>query len=238
MVDNTTKVLKSIWEKLPDEERRKQLSHIRGVGDWQDIELWERQGKKSLENIRNIYRKLVRPIDGITVFEWGQGGGTNIAGVSSICNHFYSVDISESNVAEAKKIAKEYDVLFSPSLISSEKDIDNLPIKNNSIDVVLSTAVFQHFPSKEYAKKVLKAMHKTLKHNGIGIIQIRYQNEKFGKKSIKDMSEYVNNHIFSLLFTLDEFWELLKEVGFSPIQIHDINVGGKNYATYTFTKEG
>jgi hypothetical protein len=101
----------------------------------------------------------------------------------------------------------------------------------DSLDVFLSIAVFQHFPGKEYGAEVLRVVRKMLKKNGFGFVQIRYDDgeEKFRPKT----ENYRDNFVYFTSYAIPEFWELLKAVGLRPMYLGHFNVQ-THYVSFAF----
>jgi hypothetical protein len=90
------------------------------------------------------------------------------------------------------------------------------------VDIFFSTAVFQHFPSKDYAIEVLKAIRAVCAETAIGFIHIRFDNGTRRYRGIRDIKDYDKQHIRATSFPLDEFWTILSETGFVPLAVTDI----------------
>lgn len=227
-----------VWEKYEDEEWRKDQSHWRGVGRWKDDARWQAIGQGTLAKVRMIWRHLGRPPfpEPLVALEWGPGGGSNLLAMRRHCRAYFGVDIAASNLAECgRMIAEEgFGDLLRPVLLTAEPDTIAETV-TEKLDLFISTAVFQHFPSKSYGGDVLKAVAGLCKPGAIGVVQIRYDNgnEKFAP--ISDISQYKKKHITANSYQIDEFWNLLRESGFQPIMISDIN-SAVNYATFYFQK--
>lgn len=230
-------IAKAVWENYEDEQWRQDQSHWRGVGRWQDDDRWQAIGKSTVAKLREVWRLQNRPHfpEPLVALEWGPGGGTNVFAMRNLCRTYYGVDIAPSNLTECQRMitAEGYGNIFKPILLESSPS-DILESVKEPIDIFISTAVFQHFPSKEYGGDVLRAVKKISKPGTIGIVQIRYDNgnEKFSP--IKSLSEYKEKHITANSYQIDEFWKLLRDTGFSPLMVRDI-IGKVNYATFFFS---
>jgi cyclopropane fatty-acyl-phospholipid synthase-like methyltransferase len=168
------------------------------------------------------------------VLEWGPGGGANLSAIREIASVIYAVDISAKNLKESGRILTEagFDA-FRPVLLRDDMAAAVRQIET-PIEVFLSTAVFQHFPTKEYGIQVLKEVFSVMTSGGCGLIQIRYDNGN-PKYAPKPVEEYAQRHITATSYAIDEFWVLLQETGFEPFAIHGVDPR-VNYATFTFTK--
>ena len=241
---NVHHIVASVWDGHQDQDYRKDISHWRGFGRWKDTEVWKKMGEKNLFEIRLLLHHIeilffnkIKPPEmsrKYNALEWGPGGGSNLLAMSAIAKKLYAVDVSKNNLDESGRVLEEikYDsyrpILLSDSIQSALECIDE------PLDIVLSTAVFQHFPSGEYGLEVLRGLSAKMKRGGAGIIQIRYDNgnPNFIPKSIQS---YEKNHITATSYPLDVFWNELLSAGFQPLFIKDIN-NSVNYASFCFYK--
>lgn len=235
-------IIQSVWnEGASKEEVRQDVSHWRGVGRWADDKKWLGIGKKSLKNIEKLWRFLGRPkasLAGLTIMEWGPGGGSNAVGLKNIALRYYGVDISEKNLNEAaRQCVQEVECsdYFKPILLLGPPSqvLKRIP---SEVDLFLSTAVFQHFPSKEYAIEVLETVFNALKTNGVAIIQIRFDNDNLMFQQKTKIQEYNKNFITYTSFKVDDFWNTCISVGLTPLYISDMN-SKINYATIHLVKK-
>lgn len=77
----------------------------------------------------------------------------------------YGIDISKNMVDKAKERVSNVKFL--------ETDGQSIPLKNDSLDFVLSHAVFHHMPSLEIIEKNLSEIWRCLRNKGIAKIQFR-----------------------------------------------------------------
>lgn len=238
MSNSRHEVIREVWDKHEDENWRMDQSHWRGKGRWVDDNRWQAIGKRSVASLRALWKMVGKPYfpEPLSCLEWGPGGGTNLFAMRRHCRVYYGVDISPSNLAECGRMigAEGHGDLFRPVLLEAEPAKIADLIKE-PIDVFLSTAVFQHFPSKDYGAEVLQAVRSVSHKETVGFVQIRYDNgnEKF--KPISDLSEYKEKHITANSYQIDEFWNLLRTCGFDPLMVRDINTQ-VNYATFYFKR--
>lgn len=227
--------IKSVWNDKEDETYRRDQSHYRGVGRWEDDTAWQGIGQSSLTKIRFLWRLLDRPKNSfrdLVTLEWGPGGGANAFGFQTISRRFYGVDISEKNLAECQRLMSQEgrpDYVV-PILLDGPPDSISGRI-TDPVDLFLSTAVFQHFPSKEYGIDVLRAIRATCKPGAGGFVQIRFDNGNEKYKGISNLSEYNERHITATSYQLDEFWSAIENTGFRPLSINAIRITN-NYATF------
>lgn len=226
----------SVWESHDDEEYRRDQSHWRGHGRWKDEQRWLKIGEQLIAGIRQVERLTGRDILGQkpVVLEWGPGGGSNLYALRSFARKLYATDVSQKNLEESGRVLAEAGFAsFEPVLLSRSLEED-LTLVREPIDVFTSSAVFQHFPSKEYGLEVLAAVGRLLATGGVGRVQMRFDNgnPRYQPKAAHD---YRRSHITATSYGLDEFWDALKNAGLEPLSIASINTKN-NYATYLFAK--
>lgn len=220
------------WSESETCEKKKALSHWRGVGRWDD-EKWYQFGETNFKMFEKLYDMSNVSKDGVrTMVEWGQGGGANAIRFARHVSTFYGVDISQPNLDECSKQLENigYDG-FCPILIQPGHPESCLDMINNRVDFFLSTAVFQHFPSKSYGIKVLKIAHQLLKEEGTALIQIRYDNLE--KKFMPKKRGYKWDAAAFTSYKIDEFWKRCEEAGLHPMYI---SLYTNNYAYYFLKK--
>jgi hypothetical protein len=231
-------VAKQLWENHDDKEYIKDQSHWRGIGRWKNDSDWINIGKSTLQRLKWIMRA-----DGIefeeegkknTILEWGPGGGANAVGLMKYCNQYYGIDISKLNLDEAARVMQsEGSNAFIPIHLKTSPNVALDFIPEESIDIFISTAVFQHFPSKEYGMQVLKVMRKLLKKKSISYIQFRFDNGNPKYKPNESISDYKNRHIYSNSYSIDEFWAILVDLGYKPLCVSNVSQIN-NYASIYF----
>jgi SAM-dependent methyltransferase len=227
-------VIAEVWERNEDESYRQDQSHWRGVGRW-DVEQWAKIGDETWRRLGDAYRTAGRsvPTDPKpVVLEWGPGGGSNLFRLAEHCSVLYGVDISLKNLDESARVLAEKDrVDFRPILLTDDPSsvVDSI---TDPINLFFSSQVFQHFPSKEYGIEVLRTMRSLMSDDGIGYIQIRFDNGNptYAPKSV---FEYREKHITATAYELSEFWAALIDAGFTPMKIGNLNLKS-NFAGFYF----
>lgn len=221
------------WSSSMDNPQIKDYSHWPGEGRWTDLAEWEKIGLNHLQCYRELCALVEKSVKGHLMIEWGPGGGSNILGFSPYFDKIYGVDISQANLDRCKDYMFQKGVEnFVPVPIDISTPEVVKGIIESPLDFFLSTAVFQHFPSKDYGVKVLELAFDILKSGGLALIQTRYDNAdpKFKSKN----SNYSENVITFTSYTLDEFWGYLLKAGFIPLAVKlDPDV---NYAFYLIKK--
>lgn len=133
------------------------LSHWVREGRWGDEQAWHNIGRhhQGMHANLNILAKRTTPVR--SMLEWGSGGGANAVTFSQEIPLFYGVDISSANLEECgRQLSNNNYVGFHPILIEIDKPESCLKVVKSPVDFFLSTAVFQHFPSKSYGERVTR----------------------------------------------------------------------------------
>jgi len=236
---NETAVGAGVWNALTDEARRQELSHWRGIGKWADDTKWLGVGARSFKIIGRILRdqKVHRNFwsEKKTILEWGPGGGSNAFAFRDVAENYYGVDIAEKNLAEAARVVNEGGAgPFRPILLADAPQ--SVPARLGApVDLFLSTAVFQHFPSKEYGVEVLKAIADASRPGAFGFIQIRYDDGSKRFRANASVGDYSSRYIVATTYTIEEFWNLCASSGLKVLYVTDLNPKVK-YVTFSLVK--
>jgi len=150
--------------------------------------------------------KMKRPI-----LEVGTGNGEISKLVfNKLSSIELGVDIDPVAVTRAKNCGLYRDVICTSCA--------NLSIKDNSFNTVISNSTFEHIID---LKKSLNEVYRILKKNGVFIFSVPlkdfrdYLIMKFGLKNTNLIDRRLNHYNYK---TLDEWIELLKDVGFYKIE--------------------
>ena len=161
-----------------------------------------RRGRRSARgpwrSIERAATLIGREVPTGALLEWGPGGGANLSACAGCFRRLYGVDISGKNLDECARVLAEHDPApdFRPVLIGDDPTVVSDAI-NEPIDVFVSTAVFQHFPSREYGVEVLRVVAGLLAPGGLGCVQIRYDNgrEKYQQKHEDYFARHTDLHL-------------------------------------------
>jgi len=206
------------WNLSRYDERLQDQSHWCGSARW-DRNRWLRYGAFHEGLVLSYLGKFTGPeyfesLRGRTALDWGCGGGAN---ARTLCLHFGSVigcDISEPTTAESERRIRSFGLKNFRSVFFEAHRPEALleSLEREAVDFVFSVAVFQHFPSKAYALRVLGVMERLMKPAAFGLIQVRYfdGSEKLRQKE----DDYARNVIYMTSFTTDEFTGQLNTAGF------------------------
>lgn len=221
----------AVWDEHPDEDYRRDMSHWRSHGRWAQ-EKWAAIGAETVATIRRAATIAGRDIPTGALLEWGPGGGANLSACAGQYQRLYGADISSKNLAECARVLAEHDPTpdFRPILVEDDPTAVARAV-DEPIEVFVSTAVFQHFPSREYGCEVLRIVAGLLAPGGLGCVQIRYDNgrEKYQQKH----EDYFARHVTFTSYPLDTFWNLIESVGLRPLDISSVT-SKVNYATFSF----
>lgn len=222
------------WDSTEKNLVRRDYAHWLGFKRWKKRKAWEQIGKDNwdrflqclertgMAHCRNAFRTMVN---------WGVGGGSDIP---AFCNHFrvmYGIDCSRPTLEEAKKQAEWYGfgARFIPRPIEVWSIFDALPIE--PVDFLLSTATYQHFPSKEYALEVTNLCRRVMRPGSIGVIQIRIDDgSKFYAQKFSAYGRGKNSIRFTS-FTVPQFVEVLEKCRLEIVGDPDI-VPGVQYGYF------
>lgn len=222
-----------VWSSSSESDRVRELSHWLGYGMWRDEDRWRGIGTRVRARFGELSRFLNTPAKADRVLEWGSGGGAIAVEMGKGTSAYYGVDVSAENLAEcARRCGAEGVGSFSPILIGDtpEKALEGI---EGTIDLFVSIAVFQHFPGKDYGRRVLDVVAKLLKPGGMGIVQFRYDDgtERFLPKT----GNYREHFVYFTSYQLVEFWEALKAAGLRPLYLGNFDPK-TNYASVYFVK--
>jgi hypothetical protein len=228
-----------VWDAHEEEEYRRDISHWRGHGRWVDLDRWESMGKSNLDDVLKAARYAGYDDyweRASKALEWGPGGGTNLYACADRFRDLYAVDIAEKNLAEsARVLAEKPSAHFTAIHLKGSLAEISIALPDD-IDLFISTAVFQHFPSKAYGAEVLELVSKKMAPNSLGIIHIRFDNGNplYAPKSLET---YAQDHITATSYGIEEFWEMLMKVNLNPLFVNRI-VRSANAAGFAFAKPG
>lgn len=221
LTENIEKDNGSYWEMSRSDDRIQDQSHWYGSRRW-DNARWFDYGDFHYRLIEKCLRNYAEPeyfrtVKDKTALEWGCGGGANIR---PLCEHFssaYGIDVSSATLENCELQMKRIGLHnFIPVYISSEHPesvLDN--VDSNVVDFILSVAVFQHFPSKDYSLRVLKVIEQLLKKDGFALIQTRYFDGS--EKLMQKNHDYARNVVYMTSFTSEAFTEQVKEAGLTVL---------------------
>jgi 2-polyprenyl-3-methyl-5-hydroxy-6-metoxy-1,4-benzoquinol methylase len=213
--------MESLWDLSRYDERFRDYAHWCGTGRWNESR-WKAYGAENLQRAFGYLSatggpECVEALRGKTALEWGCGGGANIL---SLCGHFslvYGIDISLATLEECERgmRSRRIDRFRKVHIESARPETALSGIPAHCVDLAVSFAVFQHFPSPEYALEVLRTMGALLRDGAFGVVQIRYNDgsEKFRPKK----GDYTRNFITMTSFRNGEFEEMIRKADLKPL---------------------
>lgn len=153
--------------------------------------------------------------EGEIVLDLGSGAGFDAFLASPKVGHtgkVIGVDMTDEMLLKARENAKKGNY---SNVEFRKRDIENLPVDDNSVDAIISNCVINLAPDKE---KVFKEAHRVLKVDGrlmaSDVVLIKPLSEKL--KNDKDLLiGCVSGAILK-----QEYLDILKKAGFSDISIH------------------
>ena len=164
----------------------------------QDDKIYEEKLKKYVYEFTGLEEKDLSIFDDKIILDVGVGSGSSARMWASRSKEFHGIDISKA-IFKAKNALKNS--VENPIL--SQADLNNLPYKDNTFDVLISYGVLHHTPS---TKDALKNIVKKLKKGGICLFYI------YKKKS--PIREFSDDFIREKISTLsnDEAWKILEQI--------------------------
>lgn len=151
---------------------------------------------------------------GETVLDLGSGGGIDAflaARKVGENGRVIGVDFSEKSIAIARKNAEKMEAKNVEFRLG---DLENLPVENESVDVVVSNCVINLVPDKE---KVFKEAHRVLKSGGRMIISDMVTDKKL-PQSIRDDPVLWSSCVGGAL-PEQEYLEAISKAGFQNVKI-------------------
>jgi hypothetical protein len=213
-----SKDAQSYWCAAGTEAEQRDMSHWLGEGRWADEARWRNIGEDhlALSKIASDLAGRTSPIR--TMMEWGPGGGANAVCFAQTVPHFIAVDISPPNLKEcARQLESRGYHGFRGVLIDAVHPEEALEKVGVGLDFFLATAVFQHFPSKDYGVQVTRIANQLLEDDGIALIQTRYDD---GTEKIRPKNRnYHSNVTYFTSYLIDEYWRIARDSGFHPLAV-------------------
>jgi hypothetical protein len=212
--------VEQLWSRSAEDERLRGHSHWRGAGAFADDRRWLAIGERTRGYVDELLLEVHggRPAArGLDVLEWGPGGGSNLVALAPLASRFVGVDVSAPNLAECGRQAAAIDFDgFEPVHIGDAPPRVVADRVDAPADVVLSTSVFQHFPSVAYGEQVLGVL-RDLSHSGtVGVIQVRYE----PRPDLRPPTgRYRDDYLHGSVHPLADFWWSLDAAGFTPLRI-------------------
>lgn len=162
-------------------------------------------GEIEVEHIHR-YESISKLVKNKIVLDAACGEGYGSFKMSKYAEKVYGIDVSQEAIVNAQKKYKKDNLEFKLA------NIEKLPFKNNSVDVVVSFETIEHV-EEEIQYKFLEEIKRVLKENGILIISTP------DKKNYSELENF-NNRFHVKEFYYQEFENFLKKF-FREIYIFD-----------------
>jgi SAM-dependent methyltransferase len=152
--------------------------------------------------------------EGETVLDLGSGGGIDVflaAKKVGLKGRVIGVDMTEEMVNKAKAIASKYNY---ENVEFKLGEIENLPIEDETVDVIISNCVINLAPDKE---KVFQEAYRVLKTNGRILISDLVTEEELPievRKSFKAWAGCIAGALEK-----KQYLETIKKAGFKDVKI-------------------
>lgn len=215
---NVADTAADFWS-MTSHEVIRELSHWEGSGTFQENDAWSNIGKQHFSLYRELCLSTGRTQPVRRMLEWGTGGGANAVAFADEVDTFVAVDISETNLEECirqmARVGFVAEKKFVPVLFDISSPESVLDMVDEPVDFFLSTAVFQHFPSKSYGERVTRTAFELLAPGGIALIQTR---EDDGSERHRPKTDnYVRNFSSFTTYKPGEYLDIAQDIGFSVL---------------------
>lgn len=153
--------------------------------------------------------------------EWGCGGGSVARKIKARCEPklYHAVDLSMDALDECRRSVADGDddscgwfEMYHPWTTNT--------IESGSVDHIVSTSVFQHFPSFDYARAVLAEMRRVAAPEARGLINTHYfmPGDHYDPTTMQKQP-YTKTFGRYCSWQVPEFWRELKQAGFAPTDV-------------------
>ncbi|OON69071.1 class I SAM-dependent methyltransferase [Hymenobacter sp. CRA2] len=203
------------WNALSTQEQEGGNAHWRGNGVFaHDDERWLAIGRHNLR----IFQRLAGA-DWLSqprrIVDWGCGGGANAVHFGVDAARYYGVDITQASLAECQRqMATEGLRNYVPLLFQAAQPEHVTALIAEPCDLVLSTYVYELFPSQAYGRRVLRVMAELLATGGLAFVQIKYSDLTLNSQPYR--WGYAQNMANMTTYRVEEFWELAEQCGLMP----------------------
>lgn len=196
---------KERWDKLARENARYFIFSDKKSESEEDFRM---AGKNDYEQLISGDRFIGDKFIGKdkTILEIGCGIGRMTEFFANDFGKVYGIDISGEMIAQGKKRLAGID-----NIELLETDGLNLPVLDNSIDLIFSYIVFQHMPSYEIVEKNFKEANRVLKEDSLFKVQLR------GVPAKKETWYY------GVDYNMSSVKKLIEKTGFNLIHYEGVN---------------
>jgi ubiquinone/menaquinone biosynthesis C-methylase UbiE len=173
--------------------------------------------------------------EGEVVVDLGSGGGVDVFRASKIVGEtgrVIGVDSTPEMLQKARDVAAKYDY---KNVDFRQGEIEQLPLDDNSVDVVISNCVLNLVPDKTRA---FREIYRVLKPNGRIAISDMVANDRATKHKIVSADEWAA--CIAGAVTTQEYKQLITDAGFKNIRVttegSTLEEPGVRSATWLATK--
>ncbi|MEB3180439.1 MAG: class I SAM-dependent methyltransferase [Nostocaceae cyanobacterium] len=132
------------------------------------------------------------------------------------CHKYYGIDISETLLRRLLKFKQEYDFFTSAEFYIMCHSAEQLPLEDNSIDLVISNCVFMHIPDAQ-VRNLLAEISRVLKPGGIFVFNHSFHNKYCPAHRIHNFIRNLNfiskNPIYLKQYSAAEIDAMLSDAG-------------------------
>ena len=203
------------WEKVSYKDQGGGDAHWRGNGVFKnDDRRWLAIGENNLRLFQRLAGEqwLAMPR---RIVDWGSGGGANAVHFGPGAARYYGVDITQTSLDECQRQMAAAGLRnFAPVLFQAlepERVLDQIP---GPCDLMLSTYVYEQFPSKAYGHRVSRITADLLAPGGLAFIQIKYSDLTLNSQPYR--WGYAQNMANMTTYRIEEFWSAAETCGLKP----------------------
>jgi len=154
---------KQLWEDLAKKNARYYINSDKGKGITE--EQFRESGQQDVKEL--ILNDNAIPLH-TSILEIGCGNGRMTEFIAPHFDTVIGVDISGEMIRQGVERTKDI-----PNIYYFETDGESFPLPDETMDVVFSYIVFQHFKTKEMVEKNFKEVFRVLKPGGIFKVRLR-----------------------------------------------------------------
>jgi arsenite methyltransferase len=132
------------------------------------------------------------------------------------CQKYYAIDISESLLRRLIKVKEEYNFFPDAEFNIICNSAEDLPLADNSVDIVISNCVFMHIPDVQL-RNLLTEIFRVLKPGGMFVFNHSFHNKfcpsHIVHNFIRNINIFSKNPIYLKQYSAIEIQEMLNFAG-------------------------
>jgi ubiquinone/menaquinone biosynthesis C-methylase UbiE len=158
-----------LWDELADVDPLWAILTTPGkqYGRWQLAEFF-RTGQEEIDAVLAVASKLSRPRRWNRTLDFGCGVGRTTRALAKHFDHCHGVDISAGMIRQARDLNRDCPRCFFS--VSSEADLRGF--RSRSFDLVYSSFVLQHLPSRDCAIDYIREFMRVARLEGLVVLQV------------------------------------------------------------------